>query len=369
METSKIVFVGGHHNSALALAKALRIKGYKIYWFGHKQTMRKERSLSLEFQEVRKNGFPFYEIKTGKFYRTYCPWQFFKIFFGFLKSFFLLYKIKPKLVISFGGYLSFPVVLAAFLLRIKVLIHEQTSCAGLANRLLASIACKILLTWSSSKKFFPVSKSQVIGLPLDSSFLGRTKTHSPFPEKLPIILITGGKQGSHVINRAIEDQLTNFLSDFNLIHQTGGILKTGDFSRLLKKKDLLPEKLKSRYLIKKFFYGSKMIEMIKTADLVISRSGGHIVYELAYLAKPAILVPFPWAYNNEQLANAKILSRQGSALILEQKKLKGTVLLKTAKYLIKHQKEFRQKALSFKKEVVKDANKKMVVIIEKMIPR
>ena len=94
MEKAKVIFIGGHHNSALAVAKLLRQRGFRVYWFGHKHTMRKERSLSLEYQEVRKNGFPFYELKTGKFYRTYNPWQFLKIFLGFIQSLFLLYKIN-----------------------------------------------------------------------------------------------------------------------------------------------------------------------------------------------------------------------------------------------------------------------------------
>ena len=367
MISKKIIFTGGHHNSALVVAKILKKKGYGVYWFGHKHTMKREKSLSLELQEVKKANLPFIEIKTGKFYRTYNPFHLIKIFYGFCQSFCLLLRIKPQLIVSFGGYLSYPVVLAGKLLGIDSIIHEQTSHVGLANRILAPLAKVILLTWSSSKRYFPKHKTKVIGLPLDAGLLKKEKIKPLFLEKLPVVLITGGKQGSHIINKTIEKKLAIFLNSFNLIHQTGGILKTNDFERLVKIKKSLPRKLQKRYLLKKFFFKDEMTKVLKSADFVISRSGAHIVYELATIGKPAILIPLPWAYNNEQLANARILEKKGAAVIIPQKELTSVVLWQKTNDLFKHLNEFSKKALELKKIVKKDAALQMLKIIEEIV--
>jgi UDP-N-acetylglucosamine--N-acetylmuramyl-(pentapeptide) pyrophosphoryl-undecaprenol N-acetylglucosamine transferase len=367
MKNKKIVFIGGHHNSALVVAQDLKKKGHQIHWFGHKHTMKTEKSLSLEFQDIKKAGLPFLEIKTAKFYRTYNPFRLLKIFFGIGQSFYFLLKIKPHLVISLGGYLSFPVVLAARLLRIDCLFFEQTTRVGLANQILAPLAKQVLLTWPSSKEFFHSGKAKVIGLPLQKKVFKKEAPTSPFTEKLETILITGGKQGSHVINKAIEENLARFLEQFNIIHQTGGILKTGDFANLSAKRKSLPKKLQKRYLVRKFFFQEEMIKMIKLADLVISRSGAHIVYELAAMGKPALLIPFPWAYKQEQLANAQILTKAGSAIIIPQNQLTGTNLYKKTKYLINNLEKFKKPAKQLKKEIKTDAAEQMVKVIEKML--
>jgi len=359
----KIVFIGGHHNSALVVAKALKKKGYQVYWFGHKHTMRKDKSLSLEFLEVTREKIPFFELKTGKFYRAFNPLQLIKVIWGLAQSFYLLLKIKPQLVVSFGGYLSFPVCLSSFLLRIPFIIHEQTTRAGLANRILASGAKKILLTWSSSRKYFPQPKTLVIGLPLSEEFFSAKKPKPLFKNHLPTILVTGGKQGSHIINKNIEKNLEEILSFANLVHQTGANLRTKDFSRLKKKRSFLSPERQSRYLISKFFFEEKMIQMFKRADLVISRAGAHTVYQLAVLQKASILIPLPWAYNQEQEANALVLKKSGQTLILPQSELKDKNLLNKINYVLKNLDHFRKKKLLLPSK----AAQKMTEVIKNLV--
>lgn len=359
----KIVFIGGHHNSALVVAQILKQKGYQIYWFGHKHTMSGEKSLSLEYQEVVKAKIPFFEIKTGKFYRAnFLVW--FKIIYGFFQSLALLLKIKPQLIISFGGYLSFPPVIAAFILRKKILIHEQTVRAGLANRVLAPLAQKICLTWNSSAKFFPQKKTELVGLPLKKEFFTKTKKTTLFKNNLPVILITGGKQGSHVINKAIEGRLSALLEKYNLLHQTGGVLKTNDFDRLNQKKKDLPLKLKQRYFLQKFFFNEQMPQLLQGTDLVVSRAGAHIIYELAVLRKPAILIPIPWTYNNEQAANARWLEKNNLAIVLNQDCLNPHGLEAKIDKMIKNKNRLVKKQ-TFSLE--KQAAQKMTRIIENLL--
>ncbi|PIS09138.1 hypothetical protein COT75_02660 [Candidatus Beckwithbacteria bacterium CG10_big_fil_rev_8_21_14_0_10_34_10] len=369
MDKKKIVFIGGHHNSALVVAKILKEK-YKIYWFGHKHTMKGEKSLSLEYQEVKKERLPFFEIKTAKIYKNFNPFYFFKIILAFFQSLRLLFKIKPQLIISFGGYISFPVLLAGIVLRIDYLLHEQTVRVGLANRFFKKWAKKVLLTWPNSKKYFEDVKTQVIGLPLSDDFLKDqpiNNAKSLFSSKLPVVMITGGKQGSHVINKAVENNLKNFLLSFNLIHQTGGTIKTGDYKMLQDLKEKLPLNLKQRYILKKSFFRKEMDKMIKLSDLIVGRSGAHIVYELAALGKPAVFIPLPWASGNEQLENAKILESNGSGLVLEQKDFNSGTLLESIKKVLMGIEEYRKNALKVKKLIKKDASQKMVEVIEDIL--
>lgn len=361
----KIVFTGGHHNSALVVARLLRKKGHQIFWFGHKHTMEKEKSLSAEYLEVRRYGFPFFEIKTGKFYRTYNPLQYFKIVFGFFQALILLLRFRPNLIVSFGGYLAVPVVFAGFLLRIPSFIHEQTTQAGLANQITSFLAKKIFITWPSSIRFFPKKKTELIGLPLRKSFFKKNKTKL-FKNNLPTIFVVGGKQGSHFINKLIEESLVEILKEYNLIHQAGRIKRTGDLARLRKKRKALPPELKKRYLLKPYFFDEEMTTYLPAADLVISRAGAHIIYELAVLGKPAVLIPYPWSYKNEQLKNAQVLEKLGMAKILSQKQANSLILIKTIKNCFKELEKLEKNPPAGGQRLIKkDAAEKMVSFIEK----
>lgn len=360
----KIVFTGGHHNSALVVALLLIKKGHQVFWFGHKHTMQREKSLSAEYLEISKNNIPFFEIKTGKFYKTYNISQFFKIIFGFFQSLYLLLRIKPDFIVSFGSYVAFPVVLAGTLLKTPFLVHEQTTQAGLTNRLVAVFAKKIFITWQNSSRFFPKNKTELIGLPIKKDFFSSQKM-SLFKNSLPTIFIIGGKQGSQLINCLVEEVLPQLLSKYNLIHQTGRIEKTGDFERLLKKKNLLSPDLQERYLVKPYFFGEEMANLLSSADFVISRSGAHIIYELCALGKPAILIPISWSYKDEQLINALMLKKLGIAEVLMEKGLTGLTLLKIIDNFFCNIKKQYKNGSKAKKIVFKDAAERMVSFIEK----
>lgn len=361
----KIVFTGGHHNSALVVAKILKQKGHQVFWFGHKHTMREEKSLSLELIEVRRAGIPFIDIKGGKFAGLYSPAGLVKTIFALMQSFFHLLKIRPCLIVSFGGYLSFPVVLAGKILGVRIIIHEQTVKAGLANRVLAPLAHKVLLTWPSSKKFFKSQKTELIGMPLPPEFFQLEKSKAAFAEKLPLVFVTGGKQGSSVINQAIEEKLTDYLKRFNLVHQSGGIIKTGDYQRLLRKKKSLSFNLQKRYLLVKHFSQLEMVKMLKLADLIISRSGAHIVYELAALARPSILIPFPWSPDQEQRENAEVLRKAGMAVIIRQDQLTANRLYRQVLSLSGKLADFKKKSGHIK--IKQNAAMEMVKIIKGLI--
>lgn len=361
MKSKKIVFSGGHHTSALAVAKSLKNDGFQIFWLGHKQTMMGDKHLSLEYQEVTEAGIDFFELKAGKLSRRNKLVNLIKIPLGFIQALGFLITKKPDLIISFGGYLSAPLVISGRLLNIPVLIHEQTVVGGRANLALARFAQKVMLAWPQAQEFFPPAKTTVTGLPLRTEFL-KAKPQKLFTNNLPTIYITGGKQGAHVINQNIAQILADLLTKFNVIHQTGYSQKTQDYSQLVKLRSQLPEKYQQRYLIKPFLTASEAGQAFKTADLVISRAGAHTVYELAWLKKPAILIPLPFTAYQEQQKNAQVLVKLSLAKIINQDQLNSTLLWQT---ILK----FKQNLPKPDKQVVypKDGLSRVVTEIKKTL--
>ncbi len=356
----RIVITGGHHISALVLAKALRQKGYQVFWIGTRYPRWPEKTEGQEYKQVKASGFAFFNLRAGKFHKNFKDWW--RVFFGFFRAWAYLFHLKPDLVFSFGGYLAVPVVLSAWFLGIPSFTHEQTRTAGLANRFLKFFVKKVFLTWSSSRKFFPFRKSVFVGLPVRKEIVFSRKTKL-FPEKLPTILVAGGKQGSHVINSCIEEILEEVLQNFNLIHQCGSILEAEDFSRLSKKRNFLS--LKKRYILKKFFSDQEMGENLATAHFFVGRAGAHIVYELALKGKPAIFIPLPFAFAQEQERNARLFTKHRAGKIILQEELNKESLLKAIREVEKNFNFYKKNAQFLTAKIRKDATDKIVEEIEK----
>jgi len=208
-----IAFTGGHHNSALVIAKHFQKEGYPIVWIGHKFASKGDKSLSAEYQEITAAKLRFLELKTGKFYHKFSLLEWFKIAFGFLQAFMYLVKYRPKLIFSSGGYLSVPVVIVGWFLGIPSITHEQTVIAGWANKAISPFVKKILLTHNSSLVNFPKDKSVVVGLPIRKELLN-SKFNRKFDPKL--IYFSCGKQGSHVINKALFPILPKLVEHFTV---------------------------------------------------------------------------------------------------------------------------------------------------------
>lgn len=312
-----IIFTGGHHNSALEVAKALKKEGYQTLWIGHKFTQRGDKSLSAEYQEVTANKIRFLELKAGKFYRKFDLLEWLKIGLGFIQSLYYLILNRPALIFSSGGYLSVPVVIAGWVLRIPSITHEQTVIAGWANKAIAPFVSKILLTHNSSKSNYPADKSIVVGLPIRKELLS-SKYSKKFTPKL--LYITCGKQGSHVINQAVFPIIPKLVEKYTIVHQTGANTLTKDAERARRLKDKLGD-LKSHYIYGPYFFSEDAATYLRSSSLVISRSGAHTSYEFMVLGKKAVLIPIPWVSHNEQLLNAKLVAKETGSTILEEKDL------------------------------------------------
>lgn len=324
MKAQTIVITGGHHSSALEVAIHLRSSGWTIVWFGHRHSMWGDSSDSAEYREVVASGIVFYDLLAGKFYRTFNPLKLLRITLGFIQAFLWLSTIRPAGIISFGGYLAVPTVFAAWLLGIPSITHEQTTVGGWANRVIAHFVQKICLTFPDDQSIFPKSKTVVVGLPLRSEILAVEPTTS---SGLPTILITCGKQGSHVINEVIFSLLPRLLDTYQIIHQTGSSTLFNDYQTAQAIKSNLAKHLQSRYQVHDYLFPREQARALAQATLVISRAGAHITYELAFLGIPSILIPLPRVSHGEQWHNAQFLARHGLALIIHQSDLTPASLL------------------------------------------
>ena len=351
-----ILFTGGHHTSALSIAKLLKKEGFHIAWAGHKYTSSYDKNLSAEYQEVTLAKIDFYPLKTGKFYKIRNPLEFIKIFLGFLQSFSILIKTKPALIVSFGGYLSVPVVIAGSILGVSSITHEQTSVTGWATKAVSPFVKKILLTHPSSISSRFKDKSMVVGLPLDNNFFKIIKKKfSP-----PLLFITTGKQGSHIINKNIAQIIPKLVKKYTVIHQTGSNSQFNDFDYARRLKNRLKVH-KSRYLPVKYIFGAEFNRLLKSAKIVVSRSGAHTSYKLALLKKPSILIPIPWVSHNEQQKNAQMTAKYASTIILDQDKLSGELILKN---LDKLKLKTKPKKIS---PLPKDAGQKVLELIHEYV--
>lgn len=329
MKRGPFFIIGGHSSPAFSVIDSLKRKNEEIYFLGRKHPLEGEKSISLEYEICRKKNILFLPLTTGRLQRKISLLSFFsllKIPIGFLQSFYYFLKFRPKIVISFGSYLSLPPCLVAKIFQVPVIIHEQTFSAGLANRLIAPLANKVLISFPSSFKYFPKKKTILTGNPIRREvFINKPVSWQKAVDR-PFIYITGGSLGSHKINFLIAEILPFLLKKFYIIHQIGASLKYKDYDNLLSLKNKLPEELAKKYFPRKFLYSEEIGWVLNNADLIISRCGINTLSEILILKKPAILIPLPFSL--EQKENAEKIKDFGDFLILNQEKISPKILLK-----------------------------------------
>lgn len=339
-----LVFTGGHHTGALEVAKRLKERGWRIVWFGHKHSMWNDSSHSSEFKEVTEAGIEFHDLLAGKFHHTYNPLKLIRIPWGFIQALCLLLILKPNGIISFGGYLAVPTVIMGWILGIPSITHEQTITQGWANKLISRFVKRIAVTWPDNIKALG-KKWVLVGLPLRKEILVVKKNIL----KKPLLFITGGKQGAVTINRVVFETLPELLKKYDVLHQVGNNTEYGDWETA--------QKINLEgYKCVEFLKSLEQAQALADAEIVIGRSGAHIIYELGYLGKKCVLIPIPWVSHNEQFLNAQKLARSGNAIILPQASLTKESLLKAI---------IEASVLKPKKlKLVTDATDRMVMLAE-----
>ena len=327
---------GGHIYPGLAVADSFRKKmaeaggegqnarPVKIIWLGSLSKMDKEIVLNSADKDGKKSADKFYGIPSGKLRRYFSFKNFidvFKIFFGFVAAFFILLKERPAFLFSKGGFVSVPPCAAAWLLGIKVYTHECDFTPGLATRINARFAKKILLTYEETREFFKAGSSgkfAVTGNPIrpvfyqaDAAaglkFLGVSQAEK---KSKPLLLVTGGSLGAAQINELVSKNLSWLCQKFIVVHQTGQ--KNFQPSAAAE----LTEEEKRFYHPYAFIY-KEMPDVIAAADIVLTRAGANSIWEAAALQKPMLLIPLEGAgTRGDQVDNAEYFERRGAAIVL-----------------------------------------------------
>ena len=350
----KVLLTGTHFTTALATIE--EFKNYpkvELVYVGRKTTREGDKTLSQESLELPKMGVKFIPIIAGRLQRSFTIYtipSLLKIPIGFIQAFWILIQEKPDVTLSFGGYVSVPLVFWSWLLSIPVIIHEQTLVTGLANKISSFFADKIAVSFPVDNNF-PKEKVILTGNPLRKEILEIRLQPSRLPHKLPTILVTGGNQGSHIINLAMENCLDKLIKVAKVIHQTGDS-KLEDFERLEVRQN-------ESYQIFKWI--PDMGKVLKNVDLIIGRAGINILIEAAYLGIPVLAIPIPYLYGDEQNKNANFFEKLRLVRILPQSKLSGKTLLANIKSCLNDLNHFHQDAKNAKSVIIPDAAKKLAL--------
>lgn len=281
---------------------------------------------------VVESGIPFRPVPCAPFCSPRRVFRFglmlLRIAAGIAVALGVVLRFRPHVVVATGGYVSVPVVLASWILRRRIYLHEQNVHPGLANRLLALFATRVGVSFRETVARFPKGKAVHTGYPVRRQILEgspeRARARFDIPADARVAFILGGSMGARSINRGTVEALHTLLRHDHIcvIHSTG--LSTSaeyrafeDTQARLQRAGFSP-RIPGRYVCEPFF--NDIQDVYALADLVVARAGAGTVMELATVGKPSILIPKSDAPGDHQLLNALSLQKTGSAEVLFEEK-------------------------------------------------
>jgi UDP-N-acetylglucosamine--N-acetylmuramyl-(pentapeptide) pyrophosphoryl-undecaprenol N-acetylglucosamine transferase len=297
---------GGHIFPGLAVAEVLRSQGWHVHWLGAPAP-------SMESQLVPAKGFAFEAVRfggvRGKGLLTLAllPMRLLQAFWQSLQ---VIRRLRPDVLVGLGGYITFPGGMMGVLLGKPLVLHEQNSVAGMANKVLAHVADRVLCTFP---KVLP--KAQWVGNPMRDGFLNQAPPEARFAQRNgPLrVVVVGGSLGAQALNSGVPQALALMPRDQRpqVLHQ-GGVkhLKTlqDNYAQAGVDAELVP-------------FIDDTASAFAQADLVICRAGASTVSELAAVGVAALLVPFPHAVDDHQTVNAQYLVSQAAGWMMPQSEL------------------------------------------------
>lgn len=301
----------GHINPALALAEELQERGVEVYFAGTPK--------GVEARLVPQAGIPFKAFEASGFDRAH-PLTIVSGVRKIMKSTKAakawFREIKPDVVVGFGGYVSIPVARAAEAMHIPVVLHEQNSVMGMANKYLARHADAVALTYAcAAPEGMDANKAVVTGNPVRRSVIASDRAAGrdmlAIPEGNLMLLVFGGSLGARNINKAVialKDHLLSF-PNLSIVHITG----PKEYDTVVEELALTPEEAQRWQVLG---YQDRMGETLAAADAIVSRAGATSLAEISALAIPALLVPFPYATEDHQTTNARAYVDAGCAYMM-----------------------------------------------------
>lgn len=289
-----------------------------------------------------------------------------KTFIGTLQAIKHLRKFKPDIVIGTGGFVCAPTILAARLLRIPCLLHEQNAYPGLTNRLLAPICSAVMTNFSEVGSYLsPKAKIIETGLPIRESILMLSKDEAMesfgLDKDKKTLLVTGGSRGAKSINDAMVGVLEKLLKyeKLQIIFATG----KDNYEEVLAQveKLSLSEEKRKRLILKSYLHD--MPHALVASDIVLSRAGATFIAEMTILALPGILVPYPFASENHQMYNAKAIVQAGGAELIEDSELNPLKLEEMLKPFLSDEDYYYSKKAALEKIAHRDVLEKIRKVV------
>lgn len=315
----------------------------------------------IEKLMVDKEGIPYKAILSGK-WRRYFSFlniiDIFKIFLAFWQSLFLLIKEKPQIVISAGGFVAVPLSVAAWLIRIPVIIHQQDVVPGLANKIMSKVAKIITVTFPSALKYYGKKAVLIGNLSPDINILSFDENlifdkYGIENNQLPLVLVLGGGTGSLFINKLVASSLSDLLSLARVVHISG----------INERDENESESNIKNYTKLSLIEHQDVLALINFSDLVVSRCGLGVLTELAVFKKVAILIPMP---NSHQEYNALEFEKKQGAIILSEEDSSPIKFISEFKKALTD-KDLRYKLSQNVSTVIKSGNEEMIKIIQELL--
>ncbi len=308
---------GGHVYPALAVAQELDSRGYSIHWLGTER--------GLESRVVPAAGYPLHTLRVrglrgkGLVSRLQGVLAVFGALFEALQC---LRRLRPVCALGMGGYVAGPAGVAAWLLRVPLVIHEQNSVAGTTNRLLCRFARRVLTAYPGA--FAGSADTEQVGNPVRAELLQQgERIDFDYTGQRPLrLLVVGGSQGAQAINELVPAALALLPAScqLDIRHQTGPAHSDAVTAAYQKETATAVEVLP---------FIEDMASAYAWADLVLCRAGALTVAELTIMSRPSILVPLPQAIDNHQTHNAEWLAQRGASLLVPQSELSAQSLADT----------------------------------------
>jgi UDP-N-acetylglucosamine--N-acetylmuramyl-(pentapeptide) pyrophosphoryl-undecaprenol N-acetylglucosamine transferase len=296
---------GGHIFPGLAVAEALRERAWRVHWLGGPG--------SMESRLVPPRGFAFETIEfsgvRGKGLRTLLllPLRLAK---SFWQSVQVVRRVKPDVVVGLGGYITFPAGMASLMLGKPLVLHEQNSVAGMANRVLAALAQRVFTAFPGALK-----KASWVGNPLRPAFVQQLPPQERLASRSgPLrLLVVGGSLGAKALNDIVPKALALIPADVrpSVVHQSGAKQideLRANYAAAGVQADLTP-------------FIDDTAQAYADADLIVCRAGASTVTEIAAVGAAALFVPFPAAVDDHQTTNAKFLVDAGGGWLVQQRDL------------------------------------------------
>ncbi|OIP87394.1 hypothetical protein CO009_02600 [Candidatus Shapirobacteria bacterium CG_4_8_14_3_um_filter_35_11] len=322
--TKKILITGTHLTPAIELINQLKEDSisWDITYIGRNFNSHEKISPSIESLTIPKLNIKFYGFQSGKLDRRWLPNTIAGIpltIQSFIKINHLIKKIRPDIVVSFGGYISVPVIINSYLQKIPSITHEQTSTLSLSTKINSKFTNKVALSFPSNIKN---TKFVVTGNLFLREILNlKSDYFESLNIKLPIIYLTGGNQGSIILNQTLQKILPTLTKKYFVVHQTGN----QNFSA------------SKNYLPINYIFSDNIGWILNNSNIIISRAGANICQDITVLSKKSILIPLKISQQDEQLKNAKLvkLIMPKLTIIIPEIKLTPSTLLKSINKLIK----------------------------------